>query len=103
MVLTLGAPWEFARSRRPIFYYVKGDTESLKVKDNVFRIIGPFWGDRWIPLMKAGDAELCCFLWSAPEQTVEQTVETQLIWDSIAVTMTYPINYVSKRHQTNIS
>ena len=37
---------------------------------------GPLWGEttchRWIPLTKASDAELWCFLWSAPEQTVEQ-------------------------------
>ena len=32
---------------------------------------GGFTGDRWIPLTKASDAELRCFLWSAPEQTVE--------------------------------
>ena len=29
---------------------------------NIFRVTGPFWGDRWIPLTKASDAELCCFL-----------------------------------------
>ena len=28
-------------------------------------------GHWWIPLTKASDAELWCFLWSAPEQTVE--------------------------------
>ena len=37
---------------------------------------GEFTGDRWIPLTKASDAELWCFLWSAPEQRVEQTNET---------------------------
>ena len=31
-------------------------------------------GHRWISLTKASDAELCYFLWSAPEQTVEQTL-----------------------------
>ena len=30
-----------------------------------------FIGHRWIPLTKASDAELWCFLWSAPEHTVE--------------------------------
>ena len=30
-----------------------------------------FTGSRWIPLTKASDAELWCFLWSASEQTVE--------------------------------
>ena len=43
-------------------------------------ITGPLWGestgDRWIPLTKASDAELWCLLWSVPEQTVEQTIET---------------------------
>ena len=38
-------------------------------------------GDRWIPLKKACDAELSCFLWSAPEQTFEQTIDTPVIWD----------------------
>ena len=37
---------------------------------NIFRVTGPlcgeFTGPRWIPLTKASDAELSCFLWSAP-------------------------------------
>ena len=36
----------------------------------IFRVTGPlcgeFTGPRWIPLTKASDAELCCFLWTAP-------------------------------------
>ena len=43
---------------------------------NFFPVIGPvcgeFTGHRWIPLTKASDAELWCFLWCAPEQTVVQ-------------------------------
>ena len=43
---------------------------------NIFRVTGPFCGEftghRWIPLTKASDAELWCFLWSGLEQTVEQ-------------------------------
>ena len=42
---------------------------------NNFRITGPlceeFTGHRWIPLTKASEAGLRCFLWSAPEQTIE--------------------------------
>ena len=57
---------------------------------NIFRVTGPLWGestgDRRIPLTKASDAELWCFLWS--EQTVEQTIETTVIWDAIAPIMT---------------
>ena len=38
---------------------------------NTFRATGPlcgeFTGHRWIPRTKASDAELWCFLWSAPE------------------------------------
>ena len=36
-------------------------------------------------LTKASDAELSCFLCSAPEHTVQQTFETRVIWDSIAL------------------
>ena len=38
---------------------------------NIFRVTGPlcgeFTGHWWIPLTKANDAELWCFLWSASE------------------------------------
>ena len=37
---------------------------------NIFRFTGPLCGEftglRWIPRTKASDAELWCFLWSAP-------------------------------------
>ena len=40
---------------------------------NIFRVTGPLWGEsighRWIPQTQSSDAELWCFLWSAPEQT----------------------------------
>ena len=36
---------------------------------------------------KANDAEVWCFLWSAFEQTVEQTIETPVICDAIALIM----------------
>ena len=51
-------------------------------------LCGEFTGDWWIPLTKASDAALWCFLWSAPEQTVEQTIETPVIRDTIAPIMT---------------
>ena len=34
------------------------------------------------------DAELLCFLWSVSEPTVEQTMETPVIWDAMALIMT---------------
>ena len=59
---------------------------------NIFCVTGPLWGEstghRWIPPTKASDAELWYFLWSAPEQKMEQTIETPVIWDAIAFIMT---------------
>ena len=51
-------------------------------------LCGEFTGHRWIPRIKASDAELRCFLWSAPEWTVEQTVVRLVIRNAIALIMT---------------
>ena len=40
------------------------------------------------PLTKASDAERGCFLWSVPEQSAKQIIETQVISDVIALIMT---------------
>ena len=60
--------------------------------ENIFRVTGPLWwestADRWIPFTKASDAELWCFLWYAPEQTVEQTVEMPVVRDASAFIIT---------------
>ena len=65
---------------------------KMSPNGNIFRVTGPlcweFTGDRWIPRMKANDTGLWCFLWSAPEPTNEETLETQVIWGAIAVIMT---------------
>ena len=45
-------------------------------------------GYRWIPLTKANEAELCYFLWSVTKQTVEQIIETPVVWDDITLIMT---------------
>ena len=49
--------------------------------ENIFRVTGSFLeestGHRWIPLTKASDAKILGFLWSALEQTVDQTIETR--------------------------
>ena len=51
---------------------------------SIFRFTGPLWGEstghRWILLTKVSDAELWWFLWSAPEQTAEQTIESPVIY-----------------------
>ena len=60
--------------------------------ETFFYVTGPLWWEstsgRCIPLTKASDAELWCFLWSAPVQTVEQTIETPVIWDATMLIMT---------------
>ena len=52
-------------------------------KGDVFNITGLLWGEStgqwWIPAIKASNAEL----WSSPEQTAEQTIETLVIWDAL--------------------
>ena len=67
-------------------------TMDTSLNGNIFRIAGPlcweFTGHWWISLTKASDAELWCFVWSAPEQMVEQTIETPVIWDAVALIMT---------------
>ena len=45
-------------------------------------------GNPWIPLTKASDAGLWCFLWCATEQTVMQTTERPVIWDAMAIIAT---------------
>ena len=61
---------------------------------NIFRVTGPFEGispvTRDFSSERASDAELWCFLWSAPEQTIEQNIETLVNWDTIAPIMTSP-------------
>ena len=36
-----------------------------------------------VSLTKAADAEPWCFLSSAPEQTVEQTIDARVVWGAI--------------------
>ena len=58
------------------------DSDVLKIivmmtssNGSIFCVTGPLWGEfighRWITIRKAIDAEICCLLWSAPEQTVQ--------------------------------
>ena len=58
----------------------------------IFRVIGPLWGEAfghwWIPITEASHAELSCFLWSAPERRVGQTIGATVIWEAITLIMT---------------
>ena len=59
-----------------IQYFLKHD-EIIKWNHLAFH--WPLWGEsifhQGIPLKMASDAEHCCFLWSVPDQTVEQTIK----------------------------
>ena len=59
---------------------------------NIFRVTDLLWGEFtghwWIPLTWASDAELWCFIRSAPELTAEQTRETPVIRYTIMLIMT---------------
>ena len=53
-----------------LLVYQVGVYMMTSSKGNIFcdtgRLCGEFTGHRWIPRTKANDAELWCFLWSAP-------------------------------------
>ena len=75
------------RHCRPYKSWNNGMCMMKSSNGNIFSITGPLWrestGHRWVPFTKASDKELWCFLWSAPEQMVEQKsgcqwFETQL-------------------------
>ena len=60
---------------------------------NIFRVTGHLCGEFtchrwWIPLTKASNAELWCFLWSVPKCTVDWIIMRLVIWDAIAPIMT---------------
>ena len=46
---------------------------------NIFHVTDPLWGEsighQLIPLTKASEVEILYFLWSVPDQRVEQTIE----------------------------
>ena len=71
---------------------IREHTLMTSSNGSIFRVTGPLGGKltghRWIPLKKANVAELWCFLLSMPEQTVQKTIETLMIWDAIALIMT---------------
>ena len=52
-----------------------------------FYITGPLWGEPtahwWIPLTKASNVELWCFVRYWPEEAVEHTIELLVIWDAV--------------------
>ena len=91
--------WYELRAQQQLFFkttsqYITMTSPTMMTSSNetFSALLGPLCGEstghRRIPLTKASDAELRCSLWSAPEQTVEQTIETRVIWEAIATIIT---------------
>ena len=61
------------RTRSSTLWYVYRVPMMTSSDGSIFRVTGPLCGEfpahRWIPLTKASDAEIWCFLWSTSEQT----------------------------------
>ena len=73
-VLCMHKPWWYDDMERLPHYCtppVTGGFMMTSSNGNIFRVTGllcgEFTGPRWILRTKASDAELWCFLWSAPE------------------------------------
>ena len=62
----------------------RGETAIAKCRNFAYR---------WFPIRKASDAELLCFLWTAHEQTAEQTIEAPVIWDILALWRNFNVFY----------
>ena len=56
---------------RPYFFIFMMTSSSGNIFPVTGLLCGESTGHRLIPLSKASDTELWCFLWSAPKQTVE--------------------------------
>ena len=73
-----------------VFLYFSPGNHDDVTRWKHFSRYWPLWGestaDRWISLTMVSDPEFWCF--SSPEQTVEQTIETPVIWDDISPIMT---------------
>ena len=57
-------------SSEPVDPLSHDDVIKWKHFPRYWPFVREFTGHRWIPLTKASDAGLWCFLWSAPKQTV---------------------------------
>ena len=76
----------------------KSATTRTSSNGNIFHPTDPLWGEstghRWISPHKDQWHEalvfsLICTWTNGPEQTVEQTMEAPVIWDTIALILTY--------------
>ena len=71
--------------RRTASWY--DDVTKCKHLPRNWPFVGESTGNRWIPLTNASYTKLWCLLWSVPEQTAKQAIETPVIWDDMALIM----------------
>ena len=74
--------------RYPLWVFHDDVSKRKHLSRNWSFVRGISIGDRWIPLTKTSDAEFDGFFLSAPQQAVEQTLETPVIWNAISFIMT---------------
>ena len=83
---------EFGSKDKKRYYLVTLGIMMTSSNGNIFRVTGPLWGEftghREFPSQTPVTRDFDVFLWWAPEQTVEQTSETPVICDDIALIMT---------------
>ena len=86
LISWLFIPWLI--SNHSVWLCFRGKENLLNMmtssNGNIFRVTDPLLVEstdhRWFLFTKANDAELWSFLLSAPQQTVEQTSKTPVIW-----------------------
>ena len=66
---------------------------------NIFRVTGPLWGKstgyQWPPSHKSQCRGALIFLWCAPKQTAEKTVELLVNWDARMSIWPYDVTYLT--------
>ena len=93
IVTTVGAAWRNSHQDYPGApivekYWHHDDVINWKHFPRHWPFVRGIHRSLVVPLTKASEAELWCFLWSAPEQKLEQAIETLAIWDTIALIIT---------------
>ena len=85
--------------RRILFYNTHGYHDYVIKWKHFSRICPLVWGIHWSPVNSPHKGQwrgALCFLWSAPEQTAERTIDTPVVWDAIALIMA-PVQWTITR------
>ena len=89
----INSHWPGVYSKKRFFYIHVCIIKTLWY-ENAFRIIGPMCRistcHQWIPLIKGGWCFFCC----QPNQAVEQTVKSHVVWDDMTHVWRHCHNFV---------